>query len=53
MKNINDFKNVFRENGLRFTASRKAVASVLLNSKNHALSSEEIFTEIQNPKTFL
>ena len=47
MKNINDFKKVFQEKGLRFTESRKAVALILLKSKSHALSSEEIFTEIQ------
>ena len=50
MTDINTVKNILKENGLRITQSRLAIAMVLIRNNEKPLTPEEIFHKIQVSK---
>ena len=50
MNNIKKIKEVLKENGLRVTQSRLAVAAILTRSNSVPLTSEEVFHKIKSSK---
>lgn len=50
MSDIETVKSILKENGLRITQSRLAIAMVLIRNSDRPLTSEEIFNKIQVSK---
>ena len=50
MQSLNEIKNILKQNNLRVTQSRLAVATVLLRNSSKHLTAEDIFNKINSSK---